>query len=229
MLLTAFLLYNDDKGLNVLYILNMAFELPSLPYEYNALEPIMDEQTMHLHHEKHHASYVDKLNSALQDHEDLAGLKIEDLLGKINEVPEDIRNAVRNHGGGHANHTLFWEILRPMTEENSIPEGKLADAINTAFGNYDSFVDQFTKAATTRFGSGWAWLVVNNGKLEVTDTANQDSPLMEDKRPILGLDVWEHAYYLKYQNRRPEYVQNFWKLVNWPKVEEFFIKASGAN
>jgi superoxide dismutase, Fe-Mn family len=199
----------------------MKFELQPLPYDYNALEPIIDEQTMHLHHEKHHQAYIDKLNEALQGHDDLASMDIKELLANLDKVPEDIRTKVRNNGGGHANHTFFWKIMRPTTENNS-PVGKVAEAINSQFGDFKTFQEEFANAAVGRFGSGWVWLTVNNGTLEITDTPNQDTPLMEGKKAILGLDVWEHAYYLKYQNRRAEYVQEWWKVVNWPKVDSYF-------
>lgn len=206
----------------------MAFELPPLPYDYDALEPVIDAQTMSIHHDKHHATYVDKLNSALEGHDEFANMEVKELLGSLDKLPEDVRTAVRNNGGGHANHSLFWEILTPPSTDaqGPQPEGKIKDAINSAFGDFDSFKNQFNNEATTRFGSGWAWLIINNGKLEVMSTPNQDSPLMEDKNPILGLDIWEHAYYLKYQNRRAEYVENFWKVVNWPKVDSLFSSLS---
>src|SRR5690606_6597066 len=181
----------------------MAHQLPPLPYPYNALEPHIDEQTMRIHHDKHHDTYVTKLNQALEGHPELQSKSIEDLLRGIDSVPESIRTAVRNNGGGHANHSLFWEIMSP--NGGGAPSGALAAAINSAFGSFEKFKEEFTQAAANRFGSGWAWLVVDkDGKLAVTSTPNQDSPLMEGKTPILGLDVWEHAYYLKYQNRRPE-------------------------
>ena len=206
----------------------MAFELPPLPYDYNALEPVIDEQTMHLHHDKHHQAYIDKLNEALSAVEgDLANMEIKELLANLDKVPEDIRTKVRNNGGGHANHTFFWKIMQPPKEDNE-PDGELLNAINTAFGSFSSFKEQFAAVAIARFGSGWVWLVVNNAKLEIMDTPNQDTPLMDGKRAILGLDVWEHAYYLKYQNKRAEYVQEWWKVVNWPKVGEYFSKANSA-
>ena len=198
----------------------MAHQLPPLPYDYAALEPHIDEQTMRIHHDKHHATYVTNLNAALEKAPDLQDKSIEDLLGDINSVPEDIRTAVRNNGGGHANHTLFWEILGP--NGGGEPTGAIGEAITSTFGSYDSFKEQFAKAATTRFGSGWAWLVSNNGTLTITSYPNQDSPLMEGQVPLLGLDVWEHAYYLKYQNRRPEYIAAFWNAINWDAVNERF-------
>jgi len=194
------------------------FELPELPYAYDALEPTIDKETMNIHHTKHHNTYVTNLNAALEGHNDLQNKSIEDLVSDLNAVPEDIRTAVRNNGGGHANHSLFWKILSPSG--GGAPSGELADKINEKFGSFDNFKEEFQKAAATRFGSGWAWLAVNNGEVEVMSTPNQDSPLMEGKTPILGLDVWEHAYYLKYQNRRPEYAKAFWDKVNWDQVTE---------
>lgn len=201
----------------------MAYTLPDLPYDYNALEPHIDEQTMRLHHDKHHNTYVTKTNDALEDHPELAKLSIEELMQKLDTVPEDIRTAVRNNGGGHANHSLFWTVLSP--NGGGEPEGELKEAIESAFGSFNDFKETFNSTATGRFGSGWAWLVVNNGKLEVMDTLNQDSPLSEGKTPILGLDVWEHAYYLKYQNKRPEYVEAFWNVVNWDEVARRYSEA----
>jgi len=199
-------------------------ELPALPYAHNALEPYIDEQTMQIHHGKHHATYVNNLNAALEKYPELQNKSVEELLRNINSVPEDIRTAVRNNGGGHANHTLFWKIMGPG--KGGAPTGAVAEAINKAFGSFEAFKEEFTKAATTRFGSGWAWLVVDkDGSLKVLSTANQDSPLMDGQTPILGLDVWEHAYYLKYQNRRPEYIQNWWNVVNWDAVNEEYAKA----
>jgi superoxide dismutase, Fe-Mn family len=194
----------------------MAFELPSLPYPYNALEPHIDEQTMRIHHEKHHGAYVTNANAAIEKHPNLQGRSIEDLLRSISEVPEDIRTVIRNHGGGHANHAMFWRIMAPKA--GGAPTGAIADAINSTFGSFDTFKEQFDKAAMGRFGSGWAWLVDVNGKLQVESTANQDSPLMEGKKPIFGLDVWEHAYYLKYQNRRADYIGAWWNVVNWEEI-----------
>jgi Fe-Mn family superoxide dismutase len=200
-------------------------ELPKLPYDFKALEPHIDARTMEIHHDKHHAAYVAGLNGALEGHGDLQGKPVESLLRGIGEVPEGIRTAVRNHGGGHSNHSLFWTIMAP--DGGGAPSGDLADAISGAFGSFDSFKEQFAKAAATRFGSGWAWLAVSGGKLEVFSTANQDSPLMEGKTPILGLDVWEHAYYLNYQNRRPDYIAAFWNVVSWPAVAKNLKKTSG--
>ncbi|WP_088102473.1 superoxide dismutase [Halalkalibacter urbisdiaboli] len=201
----------------------MAYQLPQLPYAANALEPHIDEQTMNIHHGKHHATYVSKLNDALEGHDELASKSIEELVSNLDAVPENIRGAVRNNGGGHANHSLFWEILSP--NGGGAPTGELASAIDEAFGSFDAFKEQFTNAAITRFGSGWAWLIVDGGKLAVTSTPNQDTPLMEGKTPILGLDVWEHAYYLNYQNRRPDYIGAFWNVVNWDEVSKRFNAA----
>lgn len=200
------------------------FTLPELPYDYNGLESYIDEQTMRIHHDKHHGAYVTNLNNALKDFPDLQNKSIEELLLKISQIPEPIRTKVRNNGGGHVNHSLFWTIMSPTG--GGQPEGKLFDAINSTFGSFDSFREKFTSAGMGRFGSGWAWLVANppadGGKLEILDTPNQDIPLMEGKTPILGLDVWEHAYYLKYQNRRGDYIQAWWNVVNWPEVTRRF-------
>ncbi|MGM0874275.1 MAG: superoxide dismutase SodA [Bacillota bacterium] len=201
----------------------MAYELPQLPYAYDALEPHIDKETMNIHHTKHHNTYITNVNAALEGNADLAGKSVEELVSNLDAVPEAARTAVRNNGGGHANHSLFWTILSP--NGGGEPTGDLGEAINAKFGSYDSFKEEFAKAATTRFGSGWAWLVVNNGELEVTSTPNQDSPLMEGKTPILGLDVWEHAYYLNYQNRRPDYIASFWNVVNWDEVTKRFNSA----
>ena len=201
----------------------MAFSLPQLPYEYDALKPHIDKETMNIHHTKHHNTYVTNLNAALEGQEDLAGKSLEELLANIESVPENIRTAVRNNGGGHANHSLFWELLSP--NGGGEPTGELAEAIAAKFGSFESFKEEFAKAATTRFGSGWAWLTVKDGELELSSTANQDSPLMEGKTPILGLDVWEHAYYLNYQNRRPEYIASFWNVVNWDEVSKRYASA----
>jgi Fe-Mn family superoxide dismutase len=200
----------------------VAHELPPLPYDYNALEPHIDDQTMRIHHDKHHGTYVNNLNAALEKHPDLQKKSIEDLLRGINSVPEDIRTVVRNNGGGHANHTMFWEIMGP--KGSGQPAGAIADAIKAAFGGFDQFKEQFAKAGVGRFGSGWAWLIDAGGKLVIESSANQDSPLMEGKKPILGLDVWEHAYYLKYQNRRPDYIAAWWNVVNWDAVNKRFGK-----
>ena len=204
----------------------MTYELPPLPYAYDALEPHIDEQTMHLHHDKHHQTYITNVNAALQSHPDLANMPVEQLIGNLNGVPEDIRTTVRNNGGGHANHTLFWQVMAPNA--GGQPSGALAEAITQTFGGLDALKEQMTKAATTRFGSGWAWLSTDNGgKLQVESTANQDSPLMEGRTPLLGLDVWEHSYYLKYQNRRPEYITAWWNVVNWPEVARRYQAARG--
>lgn len=200
------------------------FELPSLPYSFDALEPHIDARTMEIHHGKHHAGYVSNLNKALEGHEELAAKSVEDLLRGFDQVPEAIRTAVRNHGGGHANHSLFWTIMGP--NGGGEPAGDLGDAINAAFGSFSEFQDRFAGTAAGRFGSGWGWLVVDGGKLDVLSTANQDSPLMDGKTPILGVDVWEHAYYLKYQNRRPDYLQAWWNVVDWQAVGERFRNAT---
>lgn len=192
------------------------FELPELPYAYDALEKSFDKETMNIHHTKHHNTYVTNLNAALEGHEDLQAKSIEELISDLDAVPENIRTAVRNNGGGHANHSFFWKTLSP--NGGGEPTGELADKINAKFGSFDKFKEEFKTAATGRFGSGWAWLVLNNGELEVTSTANQDSPVMEGKTPLVGLDVWEHAYYLKYQNKRPDYISAFWDVVNWEEV-----------
>ncbi|WP_019123835.1 superoxide dismutase [Brevibacillus massiliensis] len=194
----------------------MAYQLPALPYAFNALEPHFDALTMEIHHDRHHATYVNNLNAALEGHADLQSKSVEELISNLDAVPEAIRTAVRNNGGGHANHSMFWEILSP--NGGGAPTGALADAINSAFGSFDNFKSEFAKAAAGRFGSGWAWLVVDNGKLAITSTPNQDNPLMEGKKPVMGLDVWEHAYYLKYQNKRPDYIAAFWNVVNWEEV-----------
>ncbi len=201
----------------------MTYQLPKLPYGYDALEPYIDVETMHLHHEKHHNTYVTNLNAAIEKHPELGSKSIEELIADIDALPEDIRTAVRNNGGGHANHTFFWEIMAPKA--GGEPVGELKTAIDEAFGSFTDFKAKFKAAATTRFGSGWAWLVVKDGKLEITSTPNQDSPLMEGLTPILGLDVWEHAYYLNYRNVRPDYVDAFWNVVNWDKVNELYLAA----
>ena len=201
----------------------MAFELPQLPYAEDALEPHFDKETMNIHHTRHHNTYVTNLNAALQGNEELLSKSVEEVIANLDAVPEAVRTAVRNNGGGHANHSLFWQILSP--NGGGAPTGELADAINSKFGSLESFKEEFAKAATTRFGSGWAWLSVSNGELELTSTPNQDSPLMEGKTPILGLDVWEHAYYLKYQNKRPDYIGAFWNVVNWDEVAKRYNEA----
>jgi Fe-Mn family superoxide dismutase len=194
----------------------MSFKLPPLPYAYDALEPHIDARTMEIHHTKHHQAYIDNANAALEKHPELAHQSAEELLGNLNSVPEDIRTVIRNHGGGHANHSLFWTVLKA---DGGKPTSDVAAAIDKAFGSFDNFKNQFETAAKSRFGSGWAWLSVKkDGTLTVTSTPNQDNPLSEGLTPILGLDVWEHAYYLKYQNKRPDYVAAFWNVVNWDEV-----------
>jgi Fe-Mn family superoxide dismutase len=201
----------------------MAYEVPPLPYAYNALEPHIDEQTMHLHHDKHHAAYVTKLNGAVEKYPDLAKKSAEDLVRNLSTVPEDIRGAVRNHGGGHVNHTMFWEI---MGGKGGNPTGAVADGINKAFGNFEAFKEKFEAAGANQFGSGWAWLVkTKSGEFKVTSTANQDNPMTNGEFPLLGNDVWEHAYYLKYQNRRPDYLKAWWNVVNWDEVNKRLAKA----
>jgi len=201
----------------------MPHTLPPLPYDVAALEPHIDAQTMQIHHGKHHQAYVNNLNAALDKHPELHDKSLEDLLKGINSVPEDIRPAVRNNAGGHHNHSLFWTIMGPKA--GGEPAGKLADAITKQLGGFAKFKETFANAGTTRFGSGWAWLLAGAGKLEIISTANQDSPLMDGKTPILGLDVWEHAYYLKYQNRRPDYIAAWWNVVNWGAVAQRFDAA----
>jgi len=200
------------------------YELPDLPYSFDALEPHIDARTMEIHHDKHHAAYVANLNKALEGHPDLESKDLADLLRGIAEVPEAIRTAVRNHGGGHANHSLFWTTMAPNA--GGTPTGDLADAINRDFGSFESMQEKLNGAAGTRFGSGWGWLVVDSGTLKVTSSANQDSPYMEGKTPILGIDVWEHAYYLLYQNRRPDYLAAWWNIVDWNAVSENFKSAT---
>lgn len=201
----------------------MAYELPPLPYAYNALEPHIDARTMEIHHTKHHQAYINNVNKALEKYPDLAKKPIDDLMRALPGVPEDVRTAVRNNGGGHANHSLFWTILAPNA--GGTPTGELAEAIKGKFGSFDNFKTEFNNAAATRFGSGWAWLSVDHGMLKVESTPNQDTPLSEGRTPILGLDVWEHAYYLHYQNRRPDYIAAFWSVVNWPEVAKRFAAA----
>jgi Fe-Mn family superoxide dismutase len=196
----------------------MAHELPPLPYDYAALEPFIDTQTMHLHHDAHHAAYVKNLNTALEKHPDLQSRSAIDLLKNINSVPEDIRTAVRNHGGGHVNHTMFWEIMKP--KGGGDPHGQIGDAIKGVFGGFDTLKQKFNDAGAKLFGSGWVWVVSKNNRLEIITTANQDSPYMQGYYPIFGNDVWEHAYYLKYQNRRPEYLQAWWNVINWEAVNK---------
>jgi Fe-Mn family superoxide dismutase len=204
----------------------MPYTLPPLPFASDALEPNIDKQTMEIHHGKHHQAYVTNLNAAIAKHPNLDGKPVHELLqNNLAIVPEDIKTAVRNNGGGHHNHSLFWEILNPANKPGPAPVGTLASAINSTFQSFDNFKTQFTTAATTRFGSGWAWLVKRGQKIEVISTANQDSPIMEGAFPIIGLDVWEHAYYLKYQNRRPDYIGAFWNIVNWKVAEDRFARA----
>ena len=194
----------------------MAYELPALPYDFNALEPHIDERTMQIHHGKHHATYVAKLNGALEGHPDLASKSVEDLIADLSSVPENIRGAVRNNGGGHANHSMFWQVMG--SGGGGAPTGKVADAINSSFGSYDSLKEKITAAGVGRFGSGWAWVIDAGDTLEVSSTPNQDTPVMEGKKPILGIDVWEHAYYLNYQNRRPDYISAWFNVINWDEV-----------
>jgi Fe-Mn family superoxide dismutase len=199
----------------------MSFELKELPYDYDSLEPYIDEETMKIHHDKHHQAYCDKFNAAIKGTE-LENKSAEEIITDLNSVPEKIRTAVRNNGGGFVNHNLFWELLKKEVEA----KGEVVEAIKEEFGSLETFKEEFSKAATTRFGSGWAWLVVNQeGKLEIMSTPNQDSPLTQGKKPILTIDVWEHAYYLKYQNKRPDYIEAFFKVINWEKVNELYLKA----
>jgi Fe-Mn family superoxide dismutase len=199
----------------------MAYTLPELPYSYDALEPYFDAQTMEIHHTKHHNAYITKLNAALEGHDELASKSGEELVTNLESVPDNIYTAVRNHGGGYVNHSLFWQILKKDTEY----KGDIADAINSEFGGFDQFKDKFSTTAAGVFGSGWAWLVLNNGSLEITGSPNQDSPLSSAQTPLIGLDVWEHAYYLKYQNRRPDYIEAFFNIINWEKVNELYLTA----
>ncbi|MDP9326114.1 MAG: superoxide dismutase [Candidatus Dormibacteraeota bacterium] len=201
------------------------YELPPLPYAYDALEPHIDAKTMEIHHTKHHQTYVDKLNAALEGHDDLSNQSVEDLLRNFSSVPDDIKTPVKNHGGGHANHSLFWTIMGPGGGGDA--SGDVAAAISEAFGDFNAFKEKFDTTATNHFGSGWAWLVVDGGKLDVINRPNQDSPLMDGKTPIFGIDVWEHAYYLKYQNRRPEYIAAWWNTVNWDDVNRRYNEAKG--
>jgi Fe-Mn family superoxide dismutase len=198
----------------------MAHSLPPLPYDFSALEPHIDTQTMQIHHGKHHQAYVNNLNAALEKHPALQSKSAEDLIRDLAAVPEDIRTAVRNNGGGHVNHTMFWTLMAPNA--GGAPTGTLADAITAAFGSFDAFKEAFGKAGVGRFGSGWAWLIDTGGKLSIESSANQDNPISEGKKPILGLDVWEHAYYLKYQNRRPDYISAWWNVVNWAEVAKLY-------
>jgi Fe-Mn family superoxide dismutase len=200
----------------------MAFELPPLPYDYNALEPYIDEETMRLHHDKHHQAYITALNKALEGQPQLAARSIEQILENLEEVPEDIRATVRNNGGGHANHSMFWRLMKPQGGE--APKGELLHILERTFGSFDNFKTAFNDAATKRFGSGWAWLIIDkDGKFQITSSANQDSPLSDAVYPLLGIDVWEHAYYLKYQNRRPEYLNAWWNVVNWEEVDRLYL------
>jgi superoxide dismutase, Fe-Mn family len=209
----------------------VAYELPQLPYAYDALEPHIDEQTMHLHHEKHHNTYVTNLNGALEKHPEADPGSVEDLLANIDQVPEDIRTAVRNNGGGHSNHSMFWQIMGPSGQGGGEPTGELREAIDRDFGSFEEFKEQFGGAAApgALFGSGWAWLIASSdGSLNIETTPNQNSPIMEGKTPVIGLDVWEHAYYLKYQNRRPEYIEAWWNVVNWDEAERRYQAAKSA-
>jgi superoxide dismutase, Fe-Mn family len=199
----------------------MPFTLPSLPYAFDALEPHIDTQTMQIHHGKHHQTYVNNLNAAIEKAPELANKTIEELMRGIDAAPESVRSAVRNNGGGHWNHSMFWQIMGPNA--GGEPSGKVADAIKTAFGGFDKFKEQWSAAGVARFGSGWVWLLNDGGKLSINSTPNQDNPLMEGKTPVLGLDVWEHAYYLRYQNRRPDYISAWWNVVNWDEVSKRFV------
>ena len=201
----------------------MAFTLPPLPYDFAALEPHIDAKTMEIHHGKHHQTYVNNLNAAIEKAPELASKSLDDLMRSVNTVPESVRTAVRNNGGGHWNHSMFWQIMGPKA--GGEPGGNLGNAIRSAFGEFAKFREQFSAAGVGRFGSGWAWLVNNGGKLSITSTPNQDNPLMEGQRAIMGLDVWEHAYYLKYQNRRPDYITAWWNVVNWKEVEKRFSQS----
>jgi Fe-Mn family superoxide dismutase len=204
----------------------MTYEVPPLPYDYSALEPYIDTQTMQLHHDKHHAAYVNNLNAALKDNSQFSSMNVDDLMRHINDVPDSARTAVRNNGGGHSNHSMFWQIMTP--NGGGQPSGALASAINSTFGSFDAFKTQFNDAGVKRFGSGWAWLVLDqNGKLAVISSANQDSPLMDGMYPVMGNDVWEHAYYLKYQNRRPDYLNAWWNVVNWDEVAKRYSQGGG--
>ena len=199
------------------------YTVPPLPYAFDALEPYIDAKTMEIHHDKHHGAYVKNLNAALEGHADLAKLSVEELISKIESVPENIRTAVRNNGGGHANHSLFWKIMKKGG--GGEPKGEIAEAIKSTFGSFNEFKTKFNEAATKRFGSGWAWLQVKGGKLGIESTPNQDNPLMSGAKPVMGVDVWEHAYYLKYQNRRPEYLEAWWNVVNWDQINQNYAAA----
>ena len=196
----------------------MSYELPALPYDYNALEPHIDAQTMEIHHTKHHQTYITKLNGALESHPDLASKSVDDLIANLASIPENIRGAVRNNGGGHSNHTMFWQVMGP--NGGAGPSGNVANAIDAAFGSFDAFKEQFSAAGAARFGSGWVWLINNGGTLSIESSPNKDSPIMDGKSAILGLDVWEHAYYLRYQNRRPDYMAAWFNVVNWDAVNQ---------
>ncbi|MBI2065922.1 superoxide dismutase [Candidatus Woesebacteria bacterium] len=202
------------------------FSLPDLPYSYSALEPHIDEETMRIHHDKHHAAYVENLNKALEGQEELLSMQIEELIKNLDKVPENVRTKVKNNGGGHLNHSFFWQIMTPDSPKE--PKGSLMEEIRRSFGNLETFKEKFAEAALGRFGSGWAWLIWENAELKIVDSPNQDSPLMENKFPILGLDVWEHAYYLKYQNRRADYIKAWWNVVNWKKVEAMLASAKSS-
>jgi len=200
-------------------VIEMAYEVPPLPYAYNALEPHIDEQTMHLHHDKHHAAYVTKLNGAVEKYPDLAKKSAEELIRNLSALPEDVRGVIRNNGGGHVNHSMFWQIMGP--NKGGAPSGNVAGAITKAFGTFDAFKEKFEAAGVNQFGSGWAWLVrTKAGAFEIKSTANQDNPMSSGEFPILGNDVWEHAYYLKYQNRRPDYLKAWWNVVNWDEINQ---------
>jgi superoxide dismutase, Fe-Mn family len=201
----------------------ITFQLPPLPYSFDALEPYIDAKTMEIHHDKHHGAYVTNVNKALDGHPDLQKLSIEELLASLDRVPENIRSAVRNNGGGHANHSMFWTIMKKGG--GGEPKGELADAIKKTFGSFADFKTKFAQTGASRFGSGWAWLFIQNGKLVLDSTPNQDNPIMNGGKPVMGLDVWEHAYYLKYQNRRPEYIEAWWNVVNWDQIAENYKKA----
>jgi len=199
------------------------YTVPPLPYAFDALEPYIDAKTMEIHHDKHHGAYVSNLNKALEGHADLAKLSVEALISKIDSVPENIRTAVRNNGGGHANHSLFWKIMKKGG--GGEPKGEIAEAIKSTFGSFNEFKTKFNEAATKRFGSGWAWLQIKDGKMGIESTPNQDNPLMSGAKPVMGIDVWEHAYYLKYQNRRPEYIEAWWNVVNWDQINQNYAGA----
>ncbi len=200
----------------------MAHTLPPLPYAHDALEPHIDKQTMEIHHGKHHQAYINNLNAALEKHADLQAKSAEELIKHLSSVPEEIRTAVRNNAGGHVNHSMFWEIMGPAANEG--PIGRIADALNSSFGSFDAFKEQFAKAGVGRFGSGWAWVIDTGSKLTIESTANQDNPMMDGKKPVFGIDVWEHAYYLKYQNRRPDYIGAWWNVVNWSEINKRFAR-----